>query len=196
MSEQDDDLAWEQLWDDRLGALEALFGPADDAVGHAPVPLAFGAEAGGAADVVYFSRWREGRLSVTAGLVGPGDQAPNEQGAYELAVCHRDGERWGPGLISRLAAYTLEAVLNPGETMEIGSAVPDGATVVGFLFDDMARFEFRGRAAGVLLCLGITADELARCRAGGTADVLHALRQRGVYPYTDLNRASVVAATD
>ena len=194
MDEMPGDDEWEQLWGERLAALEALFGPAQDMVGHAAVPLELGPEAGGAADVVYFKDWQPGRLTVTADLLGIEGPLANEQGAYELAICHRDDERWGPNIISRLANYAFEAPLNPGETMDIGSAVPQGSTVAAFLFHDLARFEFRGEPAGVLLCIGITEDELNACRAGGTARVLDALRASGVFPYTDLRRRSVLGS--
>ncbi|HET6828732.1 MAG TPA: suppressor of fused domain protein [Ramlibacter sp.] len=194
MNGQQGDDEWERLWDERLAALEAVFGPAEDLVGHAPVPLELGPEAGGAADVVYFKGWRPGRLTVTADLLGIEGPLANEQGAYELAICHRDDERWGPNIISRLANYVFESPLNPGETMDIGSAVPQGSSVAAFLFHDLARFEFRGEPAGVLLCIGITEDELDACRDGRTDQVLEALRANGVFPYTDLRRRSVLGS--
>jgi len=46
----------------------------------------------------------------------------------------------------------------------------------------------RGRKAGLLLCIGITADELAACRKGRNVEVEQALKEAGVYPYTDLHR--------
>lgn len=192
MDDRRDD--WQALWDKRLAALEAQFGAADDVVGHAAVPLRLGAEAGGAADVLYFRSWTRGRLSVTAELLGFDDQPANVQGQYELAVCHRDDEGWGPNLISLLANYTFDCALEPGETMGIESAVPDGADVVALLFCDLARFEFGGAPAGVLLCIGITREELDACHADRGDEVLAALKASGVYPYTDLRRRSVVSA--
>lgn len=190
MNEQNDG-EWEALWDERLALLESQFGTAEDLVGHARVPLEFGVEAGGAADLLYFKKWVPGRLSVTADLIGAEGQIANDQGVYELAICHRNDETWGPNIISRLANYTFEIPLHPGESMDIDSVVPEGSTVVAFLFCDVARFEFRCKPAGVLLCLGITAEELSACRAGRTEQVLGALRAAGVFPYTDLRRRSV-----
>jgi len=82
--------------------------------------------------------------------------------------------------------------LNPGDTMDIGSAVPKKSTVAGLLFCDYARFKIQGKDAGLLLCLGITADELDACHSGKKPKVLAALKKAGVYPYTDLFRQSVV----
>jgi hypothetical protein len=67
-------------------------------------------------------------------LIGHDEQVQNDLGNYELMICHRDDEPWGANVISRLAYYTLEAKLNPGETMDIGSALPDDSTLAAFLF--------------------------------------------------------------
>lgn len=99
---------------------------------------------------------------------------------------------WGANIICQLAHYTLEAVLNPGETMDIGPAVPEGSSIAAFLFCDYGRFKVRDRNAGLLLCIGITADELSECRAGNLERVEAALKDAGVFPYTDLFRNSVL----
>ena len=193
--DEPDDREWEALWDERVAILESQFGAADELVGHAPVPLEFGAEAGGAADLLYFKNWKPGCLSVTANLLGTEAQHANDLGAYELAICHRDDENWGPSIISRLANYTFDCPLNPGETMDISSAAPEGSSVAGLLFCDLARFKFRGKPACVLLCIGITAEELSACRDGRVGQVLDALNATGVFPYTDLLRTSVIPAS-
>jgi hypothetical protein len=42
-----------------------------------------------------------------------------------------------------------------------------------------------------LLCVGITASELNACRNGRRLLVERALKESGVYPFTDLTRQSV-----
>jgi hypothetical protein len=79
-----------------------------------------------------------------------------------------------------------------GETMDMDSVVPTGSTISAFLFADFGRFVVRDRPAGMLLCLGITPDELAACRQGRRSDVEAALKNAGVYPFTDLHRKSVL----
>ena len=147
---------------------------------------------GGAADVVFFRRHIPGRVSVTSELIGCDEQIPNRFGVYELMICHRDDEAWGPNLISQLAHYTLEAELNPGETMDIGPATPPGSTIAALLFLEYARFTVRGKQAGLLLCLGITKDELKVCRKGRHQEIVEALKKANVFPYTDLSRPSAV----
>ena len=189
-AEPDDD--WQLWWDARVAAMETVLGPSHDMVGHATIPFDVGADIGGAADVVYFRKHLKGVVSVTCELIGRDDQVPNKLGNYELMICQRQEEDWGPDLISRLAYYTLEAKLEPGETMDIAEAMPDGSTIAALLFFKYATFRVRQRKAGLLLCLGITADELAACRSGQRAEVERRLVETKVYPFTDPYRKSVL----
>ena len=84
--------------------------------------------------------------------------------------------------------------LSPGETMDIGSVVPDGSAISSLLFSNSRDSQVLGRAAGVLLCIGLTPDELLACQNGKRAEIESALRKNEVYPYTDHARASVVKA--
>jgi Suppressor of fused protein (SUFU) len=193
MAKSSDEDEWGEWWDARVAGIETVLGPSHDMVGHAPVPFDLGADIGGAADIIYFKKHLKGIVSVTSELIGHYEQVQNDFGNYELMICHRDDEPWGANVISRLAYYTLEAKLNPGETMDIGSALPDDSTLAAFLFFNYATFKVRGRKAGLLLCVGITADELKACRAGKREKVENALKAAKVYPFTDLYRKSVLA---
>ncbi|SRR5579871_3524768 len=192
MADKADGNEWQEWWDARVTAIEGVLGKSEDVVGHAVIPFQFGGEMGGAADIIYFRHHVPGRVSVTSELIGCEDQVPNDLGNYELMICHRGDEEWGPNIICKLAYYTLEAELKPGDTMDIGPATPEGSTIAALLFLDYARFKVRGKKAGLLLCIGITADELAACRKGHRAEVEQALKKAGVYPYTDLYRQSVL----
>jgi hypothetical protein len=184
---------WGEWWDARIAAMESVLGPCDNIVGHAGIPFDMGADVGGDADIVYFKRHVKGVVSVTSELIGRDDQVKNDLGNYELMICHRDEEDWGPEIISRLAYYTLQAKLNPGDTMDIAEAAPEDSTIAALLFFNYATFRVRGRKAGLLLCVGITKDELKACRAGKRSKVEIALKAAKVYPFTDLYRVSVLA---
>lgn len=192
MAASNDEDEWGEWWDARVAAIETILGPSDEMVGHAPIPFHLGADTGGAADIIYFKKHLKGVVSVTSELIGCDEQVQNDLGNYELIICHRDDEPWGANVISRLAYYTLEAQLNPGETMDIASAVPDDSSIAAFLFCSYGTFKVRGRKGGLLLCVGITADELKACRAGKREKVEKALKAAQVYPFTDLYRASVL----
>lgn len=133
MSKPTDVNEWGEWWDARVAAIETILGPSDDMVGHAPIPFDLGADIGGAADIIYFKKHLNGVVSVTSELIGHDEQVPNDLGNYELMICHRDDEPWGADIISRLAYYTLEARLNPGETMDIADAAPQGSTGANIL---------------------------------------------------------------
>jgi hypothetical protein len=190
--------AWQRWWDARLAAIESVLGKSDHVVGHAATPFNFGGpDTGARADILYFRRHIPGVVYTTADLIGCDElgckeQPSNRQGNYELMVCHRKDEEWGPTRISWLAHYTLQSTLNPGETMDFGSAMPQNSTIAALLFFDYARFKVRGRDAGLLLCMGITPDELKACREGRRKELENALKEAGAYPYTDLFRESVL----
>ena len=176
----------------RVAAMETAFGGAEDTILHAVVPFDFGYDAGGRADVVQFKGHIDGTIYATCDLIGSAEQVANCLGTYELAVCHRNNEDWGAGVIGALAYYTLDARIDPGHTMDLGPSIPKGSRITGFLFDTLANIEMMGHRAGVLLCIGITSDELAACRRGEHDRVLAALKSKQVYPFTDLDRRSVL----
>jgi hypothetical protein len=192
MSDDDSEDDWELLWNARKGAIETVLGPASDRVYHATIPL----DLGGSADVLEFPNYGDGVACVTADLVGESGQRENSLGQYELMICTRRSTEWAPSLISRLAPYTLEVPLEPFETMDIAPAVPQPSSIVAFLFTEPSvasnSLSALGKRFGLLLCVGITAVELAECHAGRTATLLQALKDEGVFPFTDLERTDVV----
>lgn len=179
---------WQKTWDARLAALERELGKSDDKIATSPVPIYLG----GGADVLTFKKHVDGVAYVTAGLIGNDSQKKTTLGQYELMMCFRSENDWAPSLLSRLAPYTFDAALNPGETMDIGPAVPEGSTIAALLFITYRQFKVADTNAGILLCIGITESELAKCRANGSNEVLAALKEAGVFPFTDPQRESVV----
>jgi hypothetical protein len=188
MSQQDQKDTWQLWWDARQAALEAILGPADEEVFHALLPLYLG----GDADVLRFHPPGMGVAYVTSDLIGDNRQLQNDLGNFELMICLRYGDNWAPNLISRLARYTFEAYLQPWETMEIGVALPEGSAITAFAFVPHARFKVLERDCGLLLCLGITADESKGFHERDPQFVVERLKQLGVYPFTELQRGSAV----
>lgn len=179
----------ERIRSERREALEHLFGAASADVTHSVVPV----ELEGRADVLRFEQHIVGgTLYVTADLTGPnGAQAPNGRwNQYELAICQRGNHPWAADVISQIASFTVHEPLRPGETMEIAWRVPQPSTICAFLFVDYGSFRLYHRHCGVLLCVGITAEELAECLESGSTVVLEQLRGAGIFPFTDLDRES------
>jgi hypothetical protein len=113
---------------------------------------------------------------------------------YELMICVKQELSKAADLVSKLASYTCEAELEPGETMDIGEFFGDStlrALLFAHLKEPPPHFEFLGREYGLLLCIGITAEELAFCHANGSDRLLALLREQGVFPYTIPDRTSI-----
>jgi hypothetical protein len=181
-----------RIWKLRKAALENMLGPADDRVMTSPMPIYLG----GFADVMCFSEFLPGKTYVTGGLVGLGSQKPIASGPFELMICTPEESGWAANLISRLARYSHDAVLSAGDTMDAAPAMPKGSTLAALLFVepdlDFSGFIVDGEAAHLLLCLGITADELRYKQEHGSDALLDRLKEGQVYPYTDVRRKSAV----
>jgi hypothetical protein len=184
-------LEWQKVWDARISALTPLLGKPTDTIYHATVPMYLG----GFADVLAFPGYVNGITYVTAELTGEKvGQLPSLLGNYELMICFREEHSRGADMISRLARYTCEAKLEAGATMDLADFFR-GSVIKALLFahpsDKPVQFELLGLPCGLLLCIGITAEELAVTRASGSDALLGVLKQRGVFPYTVLQRESV-----
>jgi hypothetical protein len=175
-----DEFGSEEVWNARLAALQEVFGPAADKVHHATTPF----ELGGDADVLVFSNHFDGVVYVTADL-SPADD-------YELVICHRNETDWGPNVISRLGAYCRDVPIRSGETMDIDSATPAGSEIRALVFAPYGKFKYLGQEVALRLCLGITKLELSFTRQQGAKQLVERLKQNGVYPFTDLNRQSLL----
>ncbi|MDR3402586.1 MAG: suppressor of fused domain protein [Chthoniobacter sp.] len=184
---------WKRIWDARLAALESILGKSADTVGHAVVPFYLG----GTADVLSFPHYVPGFTFVTADLTGEDvGQKPNSLGNYELMICTRSDFPRASDLISKLARYTCDAVLEPGQSMDLATFFGD-STLQALLFthptESPAQFTLEGQPCGLLLCIGITKDELEFKKANGSAALLEKLHAAGVFPYTVPDRTSVLA---
>jgi hypothetical protein len=179
---------WAKLWNARVDALKVILGEPDNIVRHALVPFHLGGEA----DVLIFRNHVKGVAYVTSDLIGEKSQIRTDLGNYELMICHRDDNNWGPGMIARLARYTLDAKVNPWETMDLSPIAREDWKIRGLLFAPYKKFQVRGEPCGLLLCVGITADELEACKNGRKQYVVKRLKDHGVLPFTDLERESVL----
>ncbi len=182
---------WQKIWDARIAALTPILGKPADTVLHAVIPF----QLGGAADVLPFPDFTSGITYVTAEMTGEDvGQRSTSLGNYELMICARQELQKAGDLISNLARYTCDAELEPGETMDLGTFFGD-SSIRALLFthprEQAVHFEFLGQRYGLLLCIGITAEELAFKQAHGSESLLTLLRQHGVYPYTTPDRPSV-----
>jgi hypothetical protein len=183
-------MEWARIWTIRSSALTKVFGPPEDELYHAIIPL--GRESGGA-DVLIFREFLDGYTYLTSDLTSvKSKQVLSEIGNYELMICTKNKSDWAAGIISDIAQYTLEKAVNPGDTMDMD--FPDNSNLKALVFVEPAlpEFEFWGRKYSILLCVGITESELEYAFAKGSAALLDLLEDNGILPYTDFDRVSVV----
>jgi Suppressor of fused protein (SUFU) len=177
MNNHDD---WEEVWNARLQALEQVLGPCTQTY-HAPLPFALG----GQADVVAFGKHLQGVVYVTAELTGKREALYAD---YELMICDRGQDTWGANAISCMAAYTQEARISAGDTMDIDSAAPKGSTITALIFDNYSTFALFGETYDLRLCIGITKEELQFKMKYGSSALLERLKREKIYPFTDFDR--------
>lgn len=185
---------WPEVWDARIAALTPILGQPANTVYHATIPFQF-RDAGGSADVVPFPNYIPGATYVTAELTGTDSgQLPNSLGRYELMICSKEESPTAADFVSRLACYTCEAELEAAQTMDIGEFFGDStlrAVVFAHPTDQPSHFEFLGERHTLLLCVGITSDELDFARSRNTDELLDLLKKHGVFPYTVPGRQSI-----
>lgn len=189
-------------------ALEKVLGPMHNIVGHAIIPF----QVGGAVDMYYFPNGIAGTGFATMELIEPDGTGPkpNRIGTFELAAftklkmppqdAKRDDqdpfnkiERRMCGILTVVGRYSYDAVLNPGETCEVPSK--EGDPTHCLIFDEYQPnglpFQIEGKKHCLLLCMEIFRSEMEYAMKNGSVPVLRKLKEKGHYPYSDLDREPV-----
>lgn len=183
-------LEWTRIWAARTSALINIFGPDEENLFHSVFPL----RQGGGADVLIFREYIDGVTYVTSDLTGPGNQGQieTEIGNYELMICTKVDSEWAAGIVSSIAAYTLEAALNPGDTMDMNFPNTSKLKALIFVEPKLPAFRIWKREYGILLCVGITRSELEYAQEKGSEALLEVLEKNNILPYTDFDRNSMI----
>lgn len=170
----------------KLGKCVHLFEP--------PNPFHVGHKGGGGATIHLYVHPADGTIYMTGDLIGQ-KQKKSDAGNYELMIAQKGHkETWGALLISKLAYYTLAASIQPLETMELegGPFASDKYSVRHLLFHLYDSFEIEKQKLGLLLIIGITQEEWEWGRTNGNEQLLEKLKEKNIYPFTDLYRQSIV----
>jgi len=184
MATADDTDDLDAIWHTRAEAICEALGAGYSNVLHCPHPFTLG----GNAEVLQFEDHIPGIVYVTVDLTGKPDDTYAD---YELVICHRDKTTWGADIISRLAPYALKAYIAHGETMDIDDAAPAESEIKAFIFVTYRTFRMYEATYDLRLCVGITKSELQYKFDHGPELLIDKLKERGVYPYTDLERLSI-----
>ena len=199
------DQEYDRYYELKEAALEQMLGKMHDMVGHAMIPFAIG----GNVDMYYFPNALPGTGFATMELIEPGGNGPkpNRIGTYELVTFTKHpfppkgtsfqadipfNEISGRmcGVMTTIGFYSYETVINPGETSEI--PMEDEPNIC-LIFDEYKNngkgFEIDGKRHCLLLCIEVFRSEMEYAR--NHEAVLNALKAKGYYPYSDLDREPV-----
>lgn len=186
--------------------LENILGKMHGLVGHAIIPF----EIGGAVDMYYFTDHISGTGFATMELLEPDGSGPkpNKNGTYELVAFTKHDyltsddpkipfnliERRICNIFTTIGHFSKQAILNPLETCEVPN--DEGLPNICLVFDkyqpDNKEFKIGKRNHHLLLCLQVFRTEMEFARTHGTEQLLKKLKLAGYYPYSDLDRETVV----
>ncbi|WP_317171995.1 suppressor of fused domain protein [Zobellia nedashkovskayae] len=111
----------------------------------------------------------------------------NEQTPFNLI------ERKACGFLTAIGQYSPQASLNPKETIEIPNGENEENTCLVFdLYEpDGKKFKIGNREHHLLLCMEIFRSEMDYARQNGSDELFKILKEKGFYPYSDLDREPV-----
>lgn len=195
---------YDKDYEEKKKGLEDVLGKMYGLVGHAIIPFSVG----GAVDMYYFPNHIKGTGFATMELLDPDGNGPkpNRLGKYELVAFTKEPyneneeiqtafnliERRICGIFTTIGNYSFPAVLNPNETCEVPTDREENRCLV---FDNYQpsnnEFKVGDRNHHLLLCLDIFRSEMEFARKNGSSELLSLLREKGYYPYSDLDREPI-----
>ncbi len=189
----------------KMAGLEAVLGTTHELVGHAIIPYMVG----GTVDMYYFPNHIKGTGFATMELIKPDGTGsiPNRMGTYELVAFTKHVynppskdtitpfnriERRLCGIFTSIGGYSTQAKLEPLETCEL----PQGEETICLVLDEYKpggkEFKIGDKTHGLLLILEVHRDEMEYAMAQGGEKLIEKLKEKGHYPYSDLDRESVL----
>ena len=196
---------FDRHYEQKSKGLEAVLGKSHNLVGHAIIPF----EVGGAVDMYYYPNGLKGTGFATMELIQPDGTGPvpNRNGTYELVAFTRLPytsdttethpfnliERRTCGIFTAIGSYSFEAKLEPGETLEIPEEDGPNKCIVFDEYNPGDKDFFIGdKRHGLLLVIEVFQEEMEYAMESGSAELLKKLKAKGYYPYSDLDRPSVI----
>jgi len=187
--------------------IETVMGKEHDMVGHAIIPYCIG----GAFDEYYYPNYCDGTVIVTKELVNYRFNSPTNDiyNAYELVIVTRNKVHCLSGevelehddgpfieILNMIGRYSTMAKLNPFETIEFPDDFEDEklrkrCLIVDAISEPLCNAETRNNKFGLLLVMEIHRDEMEFAMQQKGKELIEMLKQKGVYPFTGINRPSV-----
>ncbi len=199
------DAAAEEWYNRKSALMGDMLGVEHDHVMHAIIPF----HIGGGLDLYYYTGASPGTAVATKELSElPGEGPANSEfRSYELVMFTRrpldlgaaldDSTPFGKAhasinaILNCIAAYSLDATLNPNETAEFPREMDDigGRCVMFAAFD--RRPDESGGYFGLLAVIELFRSEMKFARKKGGVALIEKLKESGHYPYSDMDRKPV-----
>ena len=195
---------YEKDYELKSKGLENVLGKMHNLVGHAIIPFAIG----GTVDMYYFPNHIEGTGFATMELLDPDGNGPvkNRVGTYELVAFTKYDynedvqtpfnliERKACGFLTSIGKYSYQAELNPNDTIEVpmGENEENTCLVLDLYQPNGKQFKIGNREHHLLLCMEIFRSEMDYARQNGSDKLFELLKEKGYYPYSDLDREPVI----
>lgn len=191
----------------KRGALEKILGKMHDTVGHS----FFAFQVGGPVDMYYFPKAIEGTALVTMELIEPDGSGPlpNRLGTYELiaftkhkieekneskSIAFNKIEERICHIFTMVGDNSFQRKIEPQDTGEIPPQ--DEGENICVVFDEYKKkgidFKINNKKHGLLLCIEVFRQEMVYAIEEGSNKLLEKLKEKGYYPYSDLDREPVV----
>lgn len=207
LTEEDKERLENEWYEKKSALMESILGKAHDMVLHAIIPY----EIGGPLDLYYYPNGVKGtgvatkelssvcRVSSRNSIYSRYELLMFTKHELDLAAADDESTPFGKEhgnirlILNHVAPYSTQAELNPGETCEF----PEDMEKVGgkcLIFDSYAAEQSRtnDERFGMMLIIEIFRDEMEFAMENGGKALLSKLRDKGVYPYSDLDRPSVL----
>lgn len=199
------DEQYQQHYELKKQGLEKVLGEMYPLVRHAVIPF----QVGGAVDIYYFPNALEGTGFVTMELIEPDGSGPRPSriGTYELVAFTRRKigdendkaafkqiERRLCGIFTIVGRYAYEAQLNPLETVEVPvrEDEPNRCLILDEYRKPGVDFVIGNSRHGLLLVIEVFRSEMEYAMKCGSLVALDKLKEKGFYPYSDLDREPVI----
>ncbi len=185
----------------KKAGLERILGTMDNLVGHAIVAFCVG----GPVDMYRFPNGIPGTAFATMELIEPDGSGPkpSRNGTFELVAFTKikmdDSDVFNQvelrirSMLTSIARLSYFEVLNPMDTCEIPGK-NGGETrylVLGNWRKGRTVFHIGSRKHGLLLCVEVFKSEMEFAIKQGAKVLFQLLKEKGYYPYSDLDREPV-----
>ncbi|MEI6090123.1 MAG: suppressor of fused domain protein [bacterium] len=190
----------------KMAGLEYILGKSYNFVFHSVMPY----DLGGLVDLCCFPNGIKGTGFATMELIQPDGTGPikNSLGTYELVAFTKlplvqDTNETIPfnlikNRICRIftctGLYSSETKLEPLETCDIplNKDEPSACCILDEYKPAGKEFKIGEKKHGLLLIIEVHRNEMEYAMANGTEELIKKLKDKGYYPYSDLDRESVI----